>query len=304
TWMAIGRLHRLGVAAGVTAAAAWLLTLLGGAFRAPRWLLWWAALYLPSIALLVLKPALAAKLLALLAGLTFPTLGARWAWLRLHLQPPRSLLGAVAVLWVTVGWAVLGGLMVVGLLSQTSYLLAHDTFTGVKLTQLVPLLAAAALVTTGLTLPGVGLAEARASWRRFWTSPVLVLHTVLAMVVLVLVGMLLLRSGNEGVEISETELRFRALLEVVFGARPRTKEFLLGHPALLLAALAAWRGRQAWVAPLYLLGMVGVVSTLNTFCHLHTPLTQSLLRTFHALWLGTVLGLLVYAVARPKQGEG
>lgn len=297
----LGR-SRLGVGLfGVCAATAWLLVLLVG-WSPARWLGYWLILGVATTVVGFAAPDLYAKVMALLAGLVFPTLGLRWAWLRVGERRPTGLPATLAALWGAAAWSVMGGLMVVGLLSETSYLLAHDIFAGVKLTQVGPLAAAGLLVATGLTVPGVGADEVRRRWREFWSSPVRAAHVAAAFLALLAVAILLLRSGNEGAEIPEIELRFRALLETIFGARPRTKEFLLGHPALLLSALAALRGRREWVAPLFLVGAVGVVSTFNTFCHLHTPLTQSLLRTFHALWLGSAIGLALYAVSGWRRG--
>jgi hypothetical protein len=78
---------------------------------------------------------------------------------------------------------------------------------------------------------------------------------------------------------------FRGGLEETFGLRPRTKE-LLGHPMLVLFFLSLpWRSR---IAVLFALaGLLGQVSILNTFCHLHTPL----LLTIERVGLGLLLGL-------------
>lgn len=285
---------RLGLigALAVAGAAALLLAWLTGEFGGGRWLAATVLIALPAMALSYWQPVHAARLLALLAGLCYPILGGRWALARLaDVSRPVSRWQAVGLLWGAVGCSVLGGLCVAALLIDTRFRLHHDQFLGVKLSQLGPLLAVGAMAVSGLSLPGVGWPAARARLADFWRRPVLVLHVAAAVAVLVAVVVLLIRSGNEGADVSESELRLRALLENSLGARPRFKEMLLGHPALLLAGLAAMRGRREWVPGLLLLGMVGVASTLNTFCHVHTPLGQSLLRTFHALWIGTLLGL-------------
>lgn len=279
-------------ALAVAGAAALLLAWLAGEFDGRRWLAATLLIALPAIAVCFWRPVDAARLLALLAGLCYPILGGRWALARLtDTSRPVSRWLAVGLLWGAVGCSLLGGLCVAALLTDTRFRLHHDQFLGVKLSQLGPLLAVGAMAVSGLTLPGVDWPNARARLVDFWRRPVLVLHVAAAVAVLVAVVVLLIRSGNEGADVSESELRLRALLENSLGARPRFKEMLLGHPSLLLAGLAAMRGRRDWVPGLVLLGMVSVASTLNTFCHVHTPLSQSLLRTFHALWIGTLLGL-------------
>ena len=121
----------------------------------------------------------------------------------------------------------------------------------------------------------------------------------------------LLRSGNEGIlPVSLAELRLRAWLDEAFFARPRFKEMLLGYPALvLLAATKGCRPTVAlsprWRLVLLVAAGVGQVSLVNSFCHAHTPLAVSLLRTFHGLWMGTVVGLGAWGLSRAfRQARG
>ena len=290
---------------GVAPIAAWLLVVFTGPWRPRSWLFWWAVIGLGLLALLVVSPGQGAKLAALLGGIALPTAGGRWALLRQQTaagQPPWRV--GLVVLWGAAAWAVAGGLLTVGLLSQSRFLLHHDGFAGVKLSQLGPLFAVAAMVILGVGLPGVDGPTIRDRWGNFWREPLRYWHVVIAMAALLALVTLLVRSGNEGVGVTDTELRLRALLENLLGARPRTKEMLC-HPAMFLAGLAAARGRKDLSGWLTIIGMVGVVSTFNTFCHTHTPLTQSLLRTFHALWIGSLLGLVAAPlVRRPEPADG
>ena len=112
----------------------------------------------------------------------------------------------------------------------------------------------------------------------------------------VAVAIYVARTGNEGMSVSGLELQFRSLLDQILGVRPRTKEFLLGHPALLLLLIYGYRDNR--FLPLLLLAAIGQASLVNTFAHIHTPLLISLLRACHGLWLGILLGLLVYALIK------
>ena len=47
-----------------------------------------------------------------------------------------------------------------------------------------------------------------------------------------------------------------------------------------------------------LLACVGQVSLVNTFCHLHTPLYVSFLRTGHGHWIGAAVGVVTILVWR------
>jgi hypothetical protein len=84
------------------------------------------------------------------------------------------------------------------------------------------------------------------------------------------------RSGNlPAIPVARWEELLRERLEDWLIARPRFKEFLVGHPALML-----WRREPSLVhLGLLALGALGQASIINTFVHLHTPLVLSLWRT-------------------------
>jgi len=86
--------------------------------------------------------------------------------------------------------------------------------------------------------------------------------------------------------------------------RPRTKEFLIGHPALFVGIALLLTRRRGWGLPLVVLGVLGQVSLLNTFCHIHTPLNVSILRAVNGLVLGLLLGIAAWLLfARPHGKE-
>jgi hypothetical protein len=119
-------------------------------------------------------------------------------------------------------------------------------------------------------------------------------HLAAGCLAAVIVGLLLARTGNDpGVGVSGTEMSVRNLLDRYL-VRPRTKEFLIGHPALLATLLlSAGRPRRSRFIPFALLGAIGQVSMVNSFCHLHTPLLMALVRTFNGLWLGVLVGFVL-----------
>src|SRR5205823_12796035 len=87
-----------------------------------------------------------------------------------------------------------------------------------------------------------------------------------------------------------TEMSLRNMLDRYL-VRPRTKEFLIGHPALLAALLlGATRAGRGVRLSLALIGSIGQVSMVNSFCHLHTPLLMTVTRVFNGLWLGVLIG--------------
>jgi hypothetical protein len=42
-----------------------------------------------------------------------------------------------------------------------------------------------------------------------------------------------------------------------------------------------------------LIAIIGQVSLVNTYAHIHTPLIISLIRTLHGLWIGIIIGVIV-----------
>jgi len=203
---------------------------------------------------------------------------------------------------------VIGIVLVVGLLAGRLFLLKVDEFLGVKLVLVTPVALVAAYYGLGL-----GALSSRAGWSERWQTarcsllalaarPLLAGQVVVGIAALAGLAIFVARSGNDpGVGVSATELKTRALLDKYLYVRPRTKEFLLGHPALLigLAAAASKRFPQ-WLLPLLVIGAVGQSSLMDTFCHLHTPLLISALRGLIGWVLGAVFGALVWtAIAQP-----
>jgi len=244
------------------------------------------------------------KLFALLAALTFPTLAIVHLH-RLQSQQCRTYGGALGrALGAYLTCAIIslcGACLIVGLLSDRLFMVKVDQFTGVKLSLHLPLLA------VGVIYLGA-LFASEPSWREQWRAAIEKWRAVLAtavpyghvlIVFLLLAGaaVMLLRSGNEpGFGLSQAELSFRSALEHTLVVRPRQKEFLIGHPLLLLSiALMLCRTRRAiWL--LLACATIGQTSLVNTFCHIHTPLRISVLRTANGLWVGALLGLVLIAI--------
>jgi hypothetical protein len=274
------------VGLGVGVLAGWALTL----FR--REGVWaFAPLVLGAAFALLCLLLLGRKAVALAAALLFPTVGVvAMAWL-LHGSAPNLWQGA-RLLLVPFAWSLMGALHIVGLLAETPFLIKADQFAGVKLAHALPLL----LVLVFYTAWVVGRWD---FWREWLTHPVLWGQALLALVVLGAVGLMLIRTGNEAPgAVPDWELRLRALLESVMQVRPRTKEFLIGHPALVVGAWLLLTGRTRFLPLVMFLAAIGQASVVNTFCHLHSPLLVSLQRTGWGILLGIVLGLLALALLR------
>lgn len=263
-------------------------------------------------------------------------LGAGVVWASLGVLLGRSLLGRVAPEpggasergWRRSGWALLGFLVatacslagaatVVALLGENRFLVAVATFAGVKVLHVLPLV----LVWFFLAREGLrrrpepeegkplGWRKAWQDLRRILARPVTWEQACLVVVGLGVAAFYLLRTGTyTNVPAPGWERAAREALERLLVIRPRTKEFLIGHPALMLALLLEARGtagHRLW--PLYVVGAIGQLSLVDTFSHLHTPLWVSAVRTGWGLLFGVLLGFAAYAVWRkrdPAPGGG
>jgi hypothetical protein len=89
------------------------------------------------------------------------------------------------------------------------------------------------------------------------------------------------------------ELKLRGLQDRFLPARPRFKEYLI-FPVLFASFYLAAAGKTPrWVlVPLLVFGAIAEGSLLNTFCHIHTPLSVGIWRAS----LGVVIGLLLGGV--------
>jgi hypothetical protein len=197
------------------------------------------------------------------------------------------------------GVTIAGALLIAALLAELPFLIKTSAFAGVKLAAVGPVILLGMIYLAGISnrydSPREEFLAVQDRLQRFLAEPMRLWHAAALLTALVLLSLLLARSGNDsGLAVSATELRFRALLDQVVGVRPRTKEFLLGHPALLLGLALAYVPRWRMVAlPLLLVGVIGQTGMLNSFCHLHSPLKVTVLRTVNGLWTGGILGLVL-----------
>jgi hypothetical protein len=180
-----------------------------------------------------------------------------------------------------------GSLIMSAILSEARFMLNLDQFFGVKLSYVVPL----AFVPCVLWLRENNwyslLRGTAKNSVRFWQLGV-------AFILLAALALYILRSGNEGLgTVSDLERSFRNMLNNTLGARPRTTEFLIGHPLMMMLLYYGYRFNMF---PLLMAGIMGQVSLINTYAHFHTPLRLSLLRSFHGLWIGILIGIILIGV--------
>lgn len=182
--------------------------------------------------------------------------------------------------------SLLGGLLLVGIFSQLSYLLQIELFRGIKLAFLIPL----SLIAAGFFYFNRSIPWTREDLLALFQEPICLKHLLWGGFLLFAAFIYLGRTGNFPlVPVPDLEIIFREQLERVMIFRPRFKEFLVGHPFFLLAIFFSPRRK---ILPIFMIiGSIGQLSIINSFAHLHSPLLVSLWRTASGLLLGGVVSL-------------
>ncbi len=199
--------------------------------------------------------------------------------------------GAAGVL---LGTLLLGAVCMGSMLSGMDYYINNAIFRGIKLSLLVPVAYTAfsyyfMFVKTeeenlAKTLKAVFYADIKVYW-------VLIGAAVGA------VGFYyILRSGNVS-SISDMEKLLRNTVTEIFPARPRTKEFLLGYPCLVL--FVYYVKKVDWKLVKWLLAVgtsILAASVTNSFCHVFTDFSVIFSRTVNGLLVGAVVSVFVFVL--------
>lgn len=219
---------------------------------------------------------------ALLAAIVFPVLGiVNYDFFKHSIVKNYLLVSAISFV---------GGILVVGLLTGTSFLVKLVEFRGVKLMHVAPIILAFIYGLFVNNFPLKGWDDFKNWIKQIWYDAIPVKYLAAGLFVLAVAGIYILRTGNFGLPVMELEIKLREALERLLLVRPRLKEFLIGHPALVL--LLASNHKQ--LRPILLsIAVIGQLSLVNTFTHIHTPVLLSLLRSIYGLVFGFAIGWLI-----------
>ena len=280
--------------AGVIAAGGWLLALFLQPFltkikwRLPYFILMVLGLVAWAAGLIMLG-IFARKLFALAGAVFFPSLGVVLLLKREYPATGRvkRMLRAILQLLALSAFTLMGAMAMSALLGEPAFMLKLNGFFGVKVAHVIPL----AIVPAILWLrekDWYGLLSGTVKGSvRFWQLGV-------CFVLIAGVALYILRTGNDSPDaVSDLERSARQLLDTWLGVRPRTTEFLIGHPIMLVMLYYGYRYNMF---PLLMLGVMGQISLINTYAHIHTPLMISLQRSGHGLWAGTLIGIMLIVI--------
>ncbi|MGX1901850.1 DUF5693 family protein [Thermolongibacillus altinsuensis] len=192
----------------------------------------------------------------------------------------------------SIGISFVGIWWIVSLLYGNEYLAyIGEGFRGVKLVYVVPILFVAAYVLW----PYISK-NPLAFAKKQLLEPVKYWHLLVFAVGGAVFLYYISRTGNVGAA-SPLELAFRQKLEEWLYVRPRTKEFLLGFPVYVFA-LYLLKENMKKASFLLVIGVIGWLSIVNTFTHLHIPLYVSFIRTLYSLILGALIGSIMIGMYR------
>lgn len=104
----------------------------------------------------------------------------------------------------------------------------------------------------------------------------------------------IIRSGNVS-SISGFETLLRNKVTEIFPARPRTKEFLIGYPSLVLFVYYTKHHNIKLASWIFAVGTaILAASVTNSFCHVFTDYTTIVMRVVNGLICGAFVSIAVY----------
>ncbi|MEK3729869.1 MULTISPECIES: DUF5693 family protein [unclassified Lysinibacillus] len=239
-----------------------------------------------AIAYFILKSTLFLQAFALIIAVLAPTYAV------IKSAQGSTKMSKILVQYVkAVAISLIGIIIVIGLLNGNAFMTGFAVFKGVKLVYLIPIMGV--LLFTVIEINRLAEQNIKKSLSNTVTllNKELKYWHVLLLVVVAGIGLFYIsRTGNSG-SVSDMELAFRQWLENTLYVRPRTKEFLIGFPFFILALYVMGINRK-WGSILLVPGVIGFLSIVNTFTHLHIPVAVSVLRTLYSVSLGLVVGLV------------
>lgn len=268
-----------------------------------QYLLLLAAGILFSAIILLTKGLLARQTLALCAATIIPVLSLNFIlniWDNYRGSGKSVTAVLFAATWqlaMAVAISLIGASFVGAILGDIRFLMEIDIYKGVKLTFILPILLMFFLCVRRYSL-FEGDDDSKNVIARIENvlSRPITLKFIFAMMVFAFVAWVFIgRSGHTaGVPVPDIEIKLRLFLEEMMKARPREKEFMVGHPAFYLAAFAVYNKFPRLLSVAFILAAtIGQGSLVQTFAHMRTPIIMSYIRAIDGYLLGAAIGICV-----------
>lgn len=182
------------------------------------------------------------------------------------------------------------------MLSGIDYYVNNEIFRGIKLSLLVPVAYTAVAYLIMFISFKLDTKDLAKKVPVFLNSEIKVYWVILAGVIFYIGSYYILRSGNVN-SISALENFVRTTLTEMFTARPRTKEFLIGYPALIILVYYVKKidiKLFQWL--LAIAASILAASVTNSFCHVFTDYSTIASRTINGLIIGLFVSAVLYVV--------
>lgn len=303
------KFYLLPLAAAIIAAGVMYLALLVNISSRQQLVLWSVLTAAAALMLMLGRGLLTRQVLALGAAVLFPILSMSvifniWDQCKDKAKGFLAIIGnALWQMAFAIVLSLIGAMLLSGILTDSRFLLEIDIYRGVKVTFMLPVILTAVLYIKKYDILQIAGRNYQYIWNKFNSMiniSITFKHVLILAVLLFVVYYFVGRSGHTGgVPVTAIELKIRAALEQLMYARPRAKEFVIGHPAFFLAVFAAYRQAPRLLQFVLACGaVIGQASLVQTFCHMRTPVFMSLMRAFDGYVAGAVLGIIaVSAVA-------
>ena len=204
-----------------------------------------------------------------------------------------SVLLAITTVAVTVVILSICGFVQTALLSGLDYYLNSLIFRGIKISLILPIMYS--VIAYGL----IFIEEKGSCLRKtieVLNKEIKVYWVIIGAGIMVVALIYLIRSGNV-TSISPIEAFMRNSIADVMAARPRTKEFLIGWPALVLFVYYAKNSNIQLLKWGFAVGSsILFASVINSFCHVFTSAEIIYSRLFNGLLIGAVVSLVAIMV--------
>lgn len=263
---------------------------------------------LGSLSAHYIAPNMAVKLTALAAAVIFSTMSVVY-FIRNYLlnSKSQSIMNSVKSLIITSLISLMGALYIGSIMSDTEFLLEIKLFSGVKASLLAPIAGIILVVVIFYIMEMSSdkennfIKESLDTVKTFLNANIKIKYGILLIIIGVIGYIYLARSGNESnLEPMRIEIMLRNFLEDVLIARPRTKEFTLAFPSMIIGAYFAKKilsKKEIILKYLYtlvfaVLAIIGQTSITNTFSHIRTPLYLSLARVGYSILFSIVIGII------------
>lgn len=297
------KINFIPIAAAIIAGIVLFASLLFNISGKHQLLIWGLSSVVVCAVMLVGRGLLLRQLLALGAASVFPVLSMNTIFC-IWDQNKGKKMGLLPIIWkalwqlaLAIALSLIGASFLSAILADSRFLLEIDIYRGVKVTFMLPVIFTAILYIKRydlLDVVGKGVKNLLVRLNGLLDTGLTFKHVFIILVLLFVAFYFVGRSGHTGgVPVPAIELKMRALLEQLMYARPRQKEFMIGHPAFFLTVLAVYRCAPRWWQFVLVCGaVIGQGSLVQTFCHMRTPVIMSFIRALDGYASGAALGII------------